>query len=230
LLSALAEVPIKQSLACTGSVNQFGRVQAIGGVNQKIEGYFDICKSRGLNGNQGVLIPDSNVKHLVLRQDVVDAVADGQFYIYPIKTINQGIELLTGITAGTRQQDGHFPPQSVNALVEEKLYQFAQVRRDFSGVSAMTAANDHDNCTIVVDLKFTTTIATGINAAATLAAATGGRVLGLVVQEESMVNLANLPFASATIDSSGKARTFSREQMINAFEQQARMSKKLLSS
>lgn len=93
----------------------------------------------------------------------------------------------------------------------------------------MTAANDHDNCTIVVDLKFTTTIATGINAAATLAAATGGRVLGLVVQEESMVNLANLPFASATIDSSGKARTFSREQMINAFEQQARMSKKLLS-
>ncbi|MEM8795633.1 MAG: Lon protease family protein, partial [Pseudomonadota bacterium] len=132
LLSALSDVPIKQSLAVTGSVNQLGQVQAIGGVNEKIEGFFDICKARGLTGDQGVLIPASNVKHLMLRQDVVDAAADGRFNVYPVSTINEGIELLTGRAAGERDADGRYPAESINALVEEKLETFATRRRFFA--------------------------------------------------------------------------------------------------
>ncbi len=124
LISALAETPIKQSLAVTGSVNQHGQVQAIGGVNEKIEGYFDICRARGLTGEQGVLIPASNVKHLMLRQDVIDAVAAGKFHVYPVEHIDQGIEILTGLPAGERDADGNFPPGSVNALVEARLTGF----------------------------------------------------------------------------------------------------------
>jgi lon-related putative ATP-dependent protease len=106
LLSAIAEVPIKQSMAVTGSVNQHGQVQAIGGVNEKIEGFFDVCKARGLTGEQGVLIPVSNVKHLMLRQDVVKAVDAGQFHIYPVEMVDQGIEILTGVPAGERDEEG----------------------------------------------------------------------------------------------------------------------------
>jgi lon-related putative ATP-dependent protease len=124
LLSALAGVPIKQSLAVTGSVNQLGEVQAIGGVNEKIEGFFDICQSRGLNGEQGVLIPASNVKHLMLRQDVVDAVREGRFAVYPVETVDQGIELLTGLPAGERDDQGVFPEGSLNRQVEETLIRF----------------------------------------------------------------------------------------------------------
>ena len=102
LLSALSDVPIKQSLAVTGSVNQQGEVQAIGGVNEKIEGFFDICRARGLNEEQGVLIPKSNVQHLMLREDVVEAVKNGQFAIYAVGTIDEGIEILTGVKAGER--------------------------------------------------------------------------------------------------------------------------------
>jgi lon-related putative ATP-dependent protease len=132
LLSAIAEVPIKQSLAVTGSVNQHGQVQAIGGVNEKIEGFFDLCRARGLTGEQGVLIPTSNVKHLVLRQDVVDAVSGGQFHIYPVKFIDQGIEILTGRPAGERDEEGNYPEGSINDLVEKRLGELAEKRSEFS--------------------------------------------------------------------------------------------------
>jgi lon-related putative ATP-dependent protease len=128
LLSAIGQVPIKQSLAVTGSVNQHGEVQAIGGVNEKIEGFFDLCQKRGLTGDQGVLIPVANVKHLMLRQDVVDAVANGQFAIYPVTTIEQGIELLTGMPAGEQQEDGSYPAGTVNDLVAQRLDAFAKKR------------------------------------------------------------------------------------------------------
>jgi lon-related putative ATP-dependent protease len=128
LLSALAEVPIRQSLAVTGSVNQHGQVQAIGGVNEKIEGFFDICKARGLTGKQGVLIPASNVKHLMLRQDVVEAAAAGKFHIYPIETVDEGIEILTGIPAGERDETGNFPEGSINQRVEARLIALAEKR------------------------------------------------------------------------------------------------------
>jgi lon-related putative ATP-dependent protease len=131
LLSALSGVPIRQNLAVTGSVNQNGRVQAIGGVNEKIEGFFDICKQRGLTGDQGVLIPAVNQKHLMLRREVVDAVADGRFTIYPVATIDEGIELLTGRAAGTRNAEGSFPEGSINRLVEDRLVAFAEARRRY---------------------------------------------------------------------------------------------------
>ncbi|NOZ29506.1 MAG: AAA family ATPase [Chloroflexi bacterium] len=132
LLSAIAEVPIKQSLAVTGSVNQHGQIQAIGGVNEKIEGFFDVCKGRGLTGEQGVLIPVSNVKHLMLRSDVVEAVAAGQFHIYPIETVDQGIELLTGIPAGERDEEGNYPEGTINYLVEKRLAELAEKQAAFA--------------------------------------------------------------------------------------------------
>jgi lon-related putative ATP-dependent protease len=132
LLSALAEIPIKQSLAVTGSVNQWGQVQAIGGANEKIEGFFDVCKARKLTGKQGVLIPASNVQHLMLREDVVQACAEGKFAIYPVSTIDQGIEILTGVKAGERGADGQFPAGTINCLVEEKLQEFAERGKRFS--------------------------------------------------------------------------------------------------
>ena len=127
LLSALAGLPIKQSLAVTGSVNQHGQIQAIGGVNEKIEGFFDLCKARNLDG-QGVIIPASNVRHLMLRHDVVDAVRAGKFKIYSVESIDQGIEILTGVPAGERDSSGKFPTDSVNQRVEARLIEFAQKR------------------------------------------------------------------------------------------------------
>jgi predicted ATP-dependent protease len=132
LLSALAEVPIKQSFAVTGSVNQWGEVQAIGGANEKIEGFFDICKSRGLTGSQGVLVPRANVQHLMLREDVVEAVKAGKFAIHAVDTIDQGIEILTGIKAGGRGDDGHFETGTINRRVEETLRAFAERGRAFA--------------------------------------------------------------------------------------------------
>lgn len=132
LLSALAEVPIKQSLAMTGSVNQHGEAQPIGGVNEKIEGFFDVCKAKGLTGDQGVIIPASNVQHLMLRHDVIEAVKRDQFHIYPMHTVNQAIELLTGLPAGERDEEGNFPEGSVNQLVEARLIQLAERQRAFS--------------------------------------------------------------------------------------------------
>jgi lon-related putative ATP-dependent protease len=126
LLSAIAEVPLKQSFAVTGSVNQHGQIQAIGGVNEKIEGFFDVCQARGLTGEQGVLIPASNVKHLMLRQNVIDAVAAGRFNIYPITSIDQGIELLTGIPAGEPDAGGEYPEDSINGKVQRRLARLAE--------------------------------------------------------------------------------------------------------
>jgi predicted ATP-dependent protease len=131
LLSALAGIPIRQSLAVTGSVNQHGRVQVIGGVNEKIEGFFDICKSRGLDGSHGVLIPAENVQQLMLREDVVSAVRERKFNVYPIASIDEAIELLVGVPAGQRDADGAYPEGSVNRLVEQRLQAFAEARRRF---------------------------------------------------------------------------------------------------
>ena len=116
----------------TGSVNQWGEVQAIGGVNEKIEGFFDVCRARGLNEEQGVLIPKSNVQHLMLREDVVEAVRHGQFAIHPVSTIDEGIEILTGVKAGERGPEGRFPAGTINRLVEDKLKLFAERGRSFS--------------------------------------------------------------------------------------------------
>ena len=132
LLSALSDVPIKQSLAVTGSVNQHGQVQAIGGANEKIEGFFDICSLGGLTGEQGVLIPQANVRHLMLRKDVIEAVSAGSFHIWPVETIDQGIALLTGREAGARDAAGNFPPASVNGLVEARLKELAEAARRFA--------------------------------------------------------------------------------------------------
>jgi lon-related putative ATP-dependent protease len=129
LLSALADAPIKQSLAVTGSVNQLGQVQAVGGVNEKIEGFFDLCKARGLTGEQGFLIPASNVQHLMLKRDVVEAVEAGKFHVYPIATIDQGIEILTGVEAGERDATGSFPEGSINHRVERRLIELAEKRK-----------------------------------------------------------------------------------------------------
>ncbi|MFQ5959047.1 MAG: Lon protease family protein, partial [Alphaproteobacteria bacterium] len=132
LLSALSGVPIRQSLAVTGSVNQQGEVQAIGGANEKIEGFFDICEGRGLGGEQGVLIPASNVKHLMLRADVVEAARRGAFRIYPIETIDQGIECLTGVPAGERDAEGRYPEGTINHRVDARLTEFAEKLRAFA--------------------------------------------------------------------------------------------------
>src|SRR5690606_2269984 len=129
LISALAEAPIAQGYAVTGSVNQLGEVQAIGGVNEKIEGFFDICQRRGLTGEQGVIIPAANLKHLMLRQDVIDAVERGMFQVYPVEHVEEGIELLTGTPAGKRGEDGKFPEGSVFARAEARLAAFADNQR-----------------------------------------------------------------------------------------------------
>jgi lon-related putative ATP-dependent protease len=133
ILSALSGLPLRQDLAVTGSVNQLGQVQAIGGVNEKIEGFFDLCRQRGLSGSHGVLIPESNVQHLMLRSDVIEACRAGRFAVYAVDEIDRGIELLTGIEAGVRAADGAFSAASVNARVEQRLREFAQVRRGLAG-------------------------------------------------------------------------------------------------
>ncbi|HLF39360.1 MAG TPA: Lon protease family protein, partial [Burkholderiales bacterium] len=135
LLSALADAPLSQSLAVTGSVNQHGAVQAIGGVNEKIEGFFDICRSRGLTGTQGVLIPASNVKNLMLRRDVVESAAAGKFHIYAVDNVDQGIEILTGVAAGARDAAGQFPAATINFRVERRLSEFADRARAFGAIA-----------------------------------------------------------------------------------------------
>ena len=121
LLSALADLPIKQGIAVTGSVDQQGRVQPIGGASAKIEGFFDVCAARGLTGQQGVMIPGSNVRHLMLREDVLAACKNGQFHVWAVDTIDEGLEVLTGVKAGKRSKAGHFPKDSVHARVEAKM-------------------------------------------------------------------------------------------------------------
>lgn len=132
LLSDLADIPIRQSLAITGSVNQFGHAQAIGGVNEKIEGFFDICVARGLTGDQGVLIPSANVTHLVLRHDVVAAAAAGKFHIYAVENVDQAITILTGMPAGEADDNGVFPSDSVNQRVAARLAALTDLRISFA--------------------------------------------------------------------------------------------------
>jgi lon-related putative ATP-dependent protease len=131
LLSALSGAPIKQSFAVTGSVNQNGDVQPIGGANEKIEGYYEICKARGLNGQHGVIIPESNVQNLMLKQEVVDAVKAGKFHIYPVKTIEEGVELLTGIPAGKRLPNGGYEENSIYGRVDKRLRDMAETVKRF---------------------------------------------------------------------------------------------------
>jgi predicted ATP-dependent protease len=132
LLSSLSRLPIRQYIAVTGSVNQLGRVQAIGGVNEKIEGFFDVCSKRGLDGCHAVIIPQDNVKHLMLREDVVDAVRRDEFGVFAVRHIDEAIAILTGVDAGERSEDGSFPEGSVNCLVESQLIEYATARRSFA--------------------------------------------------------------------------------------------------
>jgi lon-related putative ATP-dependent protease len=130
LLSAIADLPLSQAVAVTGSVNQLGDIQAIGGVNEKIEGFFDTCQTRGLTGRQGVIIPQANARNLMLRRDVVEAVAAGRFHVFPIATVDEGLELLSGMSAGERTPDGSFPEGSFNAIVAGRLDELAELRRE----------------------------------------------------------------------------------------------------
>ncbi len=132
LLSALADAPLRQAIAITGSVNQHGDVQAIGGVNEKIEGFFDLCKARGLTGGQGVVIPAANVRHLMLRREVVQAVDEGRFRVHAVTCVDEALEILSGIPAGERDALGHFPAGSLNHRVEQRLAAFAERVRSFA--------------------------------------------------------------------------------------------------
>jgi lon-related putative ATP-dependent protease len=145
LLSRLADVPIKQYLAVTGSVNQKGEVQAIGGLNEKIEGFFEVCRAKGLNGRQGVLIPASNIQNLMLKEEVVEAVEAGRFHIYPVSAIDEGIEVLTGVKAGKRLEDG-FEADSINDKVQKRLKTLAERLRDFTRTDERTKdKKENDN-------------------------------------------------------------------------------------
>jgi len=126
LLSSLSGIPINQSIAVTGSINQKGEIQPIGGVNEKIEGFYQICKMRGLNGNHGVIIPCQNVRNLHLSDEVINSVEKGDFHIYSISSVEDGIEILTGVPAGKKDKNGNFPAGTINYLAYEKLKKFAK--------------------------------------------------------------------------------------------------------
>jgi len=132
LVSALSGLPLRQDIAVTGSINQQGDIQAIGGVNEKIEGFFDVCRIKGLTGTQGVMMPESNVEDLMLREDVLEAVATGKFHIWPVAKVEQGIEILTGAAAGQRNGDGTFEAGTVSALIDERLREMAKTMKEFA--------------------------------------------------------------------------------------------------
>ena len=131
LLSALSDLPLRQSIAVTGSVNQHGEIQAVGGVTTKVEGFYAVCREKGLTGEQGVVVPRANVEHLMLADEVVDAVREGRFHIWAVATVDEGLELLTGRPAGERGPDGSFPDGTVHRLVEDRLRGYAERLRDF---------------------------------------------------------------------------------------------------
>ncbi|MEA3402198.1 MAG: AAA family ATPase [Armatimonadota bacterium] len=131
LLSTIGQVPLRQDLAVTGSVNQHGHVQAVGGVNEKTEGFFAACKLSGLTGNQGVIIPASNARNLMLRQEVVDAIEAGQFHVYAVETVEEAMELLTGLPFGERDEEGNFPPDTVGAAVQKRLEEMAETQQQY---------------------------------------------------------------------------------------------------
>jgi predicted ATP-dependent protease len=137
LLSSLADLPIDQGIAVTGSVNQRGEVQAVGGVTLKIEGYFRVCAAQGLSGRQGVIIPAANVPHLMLKQEVLDAVAAGRFHVWAVGHVDEGLALLTGVAAGARQADGSYPAGTLHARVQHRLDVFARRLADLSGRRAV---------------------------------------------------------------------------------------------
>jgi predicted ATP-dependent protease len=126
LLSSIAQVPLKQNIAVTGSMDQNGDVQPVGGINEKIEGFFDLCRVTGLDGSHGVIIPARNIKNLMLKKDVVDAVRDGKFFIYPIQKADEGLELLTGMKVGEPADDGTYPEGTINYLVVKRLAEIAE--------------------------------------------------------------------------------------------------------
>jgi len=126
ILSSLSGIPIKQGIAVTGSVNQKGQIQAIGGVNHKIEGFYEVCKTKGLTGKQGVMIPQANRKNLMLSKEVIDAVKKRKFHVYQVATIEEGIAILTGVPAGQTDKDGNFPKGSIYGAVQQKLKQYFQ--------------------------------------------------------------------------------------------------------
>ena len=132
LVSAIGEVPLKQGIAVTGSVSQKGEIQPIGGVNYKIKGFFDICKAKGLTGEQGVMIPHKNIRNLMLDQEVVDAVAEGKFHIWPVKTVEEGLKILTGMDAGLRQEDGTYPEGTIYRKVDDRLREISEIVRKFA--------------------------------------------------------------------------------------------------
>jgi lon-related putative ATP-dependent protease len=142
LLSALADIPLKQSLAVTGSVNQHGEIQAIGGVNEKIEGFFDICQARGLNGEQGVIIPAANRPHLMLKQAVVDAVEKGEFVVYAVSHIDEVMALLSGLPVGNLDKNGHYSPGSFNALIEARITELDQLRAHYAQEETALAGSE----------------------------------------------------------------------------------------
>ncbi|HEK85224.1 MAG TPA: ATP-dependent protease [Candidatus Aminicenantes bacterium] len=133
ILSSLSGLPLRQDIAVTGSINQKGEIQPIGGVNEKIEGFFNVCKAKGLTGSQGVIIPHQNVKNLMLKDEVVKAVAEGKFHLYPIKTVDEGLEILTGVKAGERLPDGKYEEDTINYLVDQAIRRLAQAWEEFGG-------------------------------------------------------------------------------------------------
>jgi ATP-dependent Lon protease len=133
ILSSLSGLPIRQDVAVTGSVNQKGEIQPIGGVNQKVEGFFDVCRVKGLTGTQGVMIPRQNVEDLMLRKDVVRAVGEGKFSVIPVGTVDEGIRILTGVDAGQVGPGGEYTEGTVNRLVDDKLKQMADGLKEYNG-------------------------------------------------------------------------------------------------
>ena len=142
LLSAIGGIPLQQSLSVTGSINQLGEVQAIGGVNEKIEGFFEICAKRGLDGEQGVIIPAVNRQHLMLHGDVRDAVSQGKFHIYAVERIDEVMQLLSGMPAGEPDEDGNYPEDSYNALIQQRIADLQSQQAKFARKNA--AGNSAD--------------------------------------------------------------------------------------
>jgi len=143
LLSALGRVPIQQGIAVTGSVSQKGEIQPVGGVTKKIEAFFDICKYKGLTGRQGVIIPAKNTRNLMLKQEVIDAVKDGKFHLWPISTIEEGVEILTGMEAGTLQAGGTYPEGTLFRTVDDRLSELGEIVRKFGKEGEEGAKETH---------------------------------------------------------------------------------------
>ena len=142
ILSSLADLPIRQGIAVTGSVNQKGEIQAIGGVNQKIEGYFDVCQKKGLTGSQGVIIPKANLVNLMLKREVVEAVRAGRFFIYQVAHVTEGIHILTGVPTGTADETGAYPAESAYGRIQSKLKSFRERARELKPAGGALSENE----------------------------------------------------------------------------------------